>query len=253
MNVRTMYHECRLVHGDLSEYNMLYHQGDAFIIDVSQSVEHDHPHALEFLRKDLCNVTQFFGKFSVAVLGLRELFDWVVDTRPGWEQRLDSLETVAASRSEEERSAQQLVDEEVFKQVFIPRRLNEVAKYDTLQWLHINNLQLTSFCYRPERDIKIMKTEGNLAEGVEYSAVTGLNDQNSVNGDLSEHSSGDEDDGEGGDNVSKGFVSARRPKEETKEEKAERKKAVKDAKADKRKDKVPKHVKKRKEKSTKNK
>ena len=56
----------------------------------------------------------------------------MVDTRPGWEQRLDSLETVAASRSEEERSAQQLVDEEVFKQVFIPRRLNEVAKYDTL-------------------------------------------------------------------------------------------------------------------------
>merc|ERR1719229_1290729 len=229
VSVRKMYHQCKLVHGDLSEYNMLYHQGDAFIIDVSQSVEHDHPHALEFLRKDLCNVTQFFGKFSVAVLGLRELFDWVVDTRPGWEQRLDSLETVAASRSEEERSAQQLVDEEVFKQVFIPRRLNEVAK--------------------PERDIKIMKTEGNLAEGVEYSAVTGLNDQNSVNGDLSEHSSGDEDDEEDGHNVSKGFVSARRPKEETKEEKAERKKAVKDAKADKRKDKVPKHVKKRKEKS----
>ena len=61
----------------------------------------------------------------------------MVDTRPGWEQRLDSLETVAASRSEEERSAQQLVDEEVFKQVFIPRRLNEVAKYDKLQCLHI--------------------------------------------------------------------------------------------------------------------
>lgn len=33
-----------------------YHDGDAYIIDVSQSVEHDHPHALEFLRKDCSNI-----------------------------------------------------------------------------------------------------------------------------------------------------------------------------------------------------
>lgn len=33
-----------------------YHGGDVYIIDVSQSVEHDHPHALEFLRKDCANV-----------------------------------------------------------------------------------------------------------------------------------------------------------------------------------------------------
>ena len=128
LNVRKMYHDCKLVHGDLSEYNMLYHQGEAFIIDVSQSVEHDHPHALEFLRKDLCNLTEFFRKFDIAVLGLRELFDWVVDTRDDWEDRLDGLESEAASRTAEEISHQQTVDEEVFKQVFIPRRLNEVSR-----------------------------------------------------------------------------------------------------------------------------
>ena len=81
VSVHKMFHLCKLVHGDLSEYNMLYHQGDAYIIDVSQSVEHDHPHALEFLRKDLTNVTEFFRRLGVAVLGLKELFDWVVDTR----------------------------------------------------------------------------------------------------------------------------------------------------------------------------
>ena len=140
VHVRTMYHDCKLVHGDLSEYNMLYHDGDAYIIDVSQSVEHDHPHALEFLRKDLCNVTEFFRKFDVAVLGLRELFDWVVDTRDDWEHRLDHLEAAAANRTEEERSAQQMVDEEVFKQVFIPRRLNEVAKY-------VLSLLILYFCF----------------------------------------------------------------------------------------------------------
>merc|ERR1712228_345566 len=130
VSVRKMYHQCKLVHGDLSEYNMLYHQGDAFIIDVSQSVEHDHPHALEFLRKDLHNVTEFFRKLGVAVLGLRELFDWVVDARDNWEERLDALAEVAAERTEEERDAQAVVDEEVFKQVFIPSRLAEVAKPD---------------------------------------------------------------------------------------------------------------------------
>jgi RIO kinase 1 len=34
-----------------------YHQGNIYVIDVSQSVEHDHVHALEFLRKDCTNIT----------------------------------------------------------------------------------------------------------------------------------------------------------------------------------------------------
>jgi RIO kinase 1 len=57
VDVRRMYHECNLVHGDLSEYNLLWHNERAVIIDVSQSVEHAHPFANDFLRKDLSNVT----------------------------------------------------------------------------------------------------------------------------------------------------------------------------------------------------
>lgn len=34
--VRQLYQKCRLVHADLSEYNILYHKGDLYIIDVSQ-------------------------------------------------------------------------------------------------------------------------------------------------------------------------------------------------------------------------
>jgi len=218
-----MFHVCKLVHGDLSEYNMLYHLGDAYIIDVSQSVEHDHPHALEFLRKDLFNVTEFFRKLEVAVLGLKELFDWVVDTREDWEARLDQLEIVASSRTEEERSAQQIVDEEVFKQVFIPRRLNEVAK--------------------PLTDIEKSKEEGSSC--LDYGAVTGLTG-------VEEDQVDDEaDESETEEVEEKGFVSSRRPRHEDKDAKAERKKAVKEAKAEKRKDKIPKHVKKRKEKASK--
>ena len=44
--MKVLYSECRLVHADLSEYNMLLWDEEVYIIDVSQSVEHDHPMAL---------------------------------------------------------------------------------------------------------------------------------------------------------------------------------------------------------------
>lgn len=56
-----LYNKCKLVHADLSEYNLLYCDSSIVVIDVSQSVEHDHPMALEFLRKDCTNIT---GKFA---------------------------------------------------------------------------------------------------------------------------------------------------------------------------------------------
>ena len=50
-----------------------------YIIDVSQSVEHDHPHALAFLMKDCENICDFFSKKGVATMTQRELFDFVTD------------------------------------------------------------------------------------------------------------------------------------------------------------------------------
>jgi hypothetical protein len=51
--------------------------GVVYFIDVSQSVEHDHPQAVEFLKKDSENITQFFLKHGCTVLQLRELFEYV--------------------------------------------------------------------------------------------------------------------------------------------------------------------------------
>lgn len=49
------------------------------MIDVSQSVEHSHPNALEFLRIDINNVTIFFKAKKVPVMRNKELFDFVTD------------------------------------------------------------------------------------------------------------------------------------------------------------------------------
>lgn len=59
--MRTLYQECKLIHADLSSYNMLYSQGRVYIIDVSQAVENDHPNAMYFLKRDCENVTHFFA------------------------------------------------------------------------------------------------------------------------------------------------------------------------------------------------
>ncbi len=82
-SVRIMYHECRLVHADLSEYNILYHRDIFWIIDVSQSVEHDHPRAYDFLRADIGHVDEYFAKRGVHTLGLRKTFDFVVSEPSG--------------------------------------------------------------------------------------------------------------------------------------------------------------------------
>ncbi|KAK7823655.1 hypothetical protein U0070_003307 [Myodes glareolus] len=162
--MRKMYQDARLVHADLSEFNMLYHGGDVYIIDVSQSVEHDHPHALEFLRKDCANVNDFFFKYAVAVMTVRELFEFVTDpsiTRENMDAYLEKAMEIASQRTKEEKTSQDQVDEEVFKQAYIPRTLNEVKNY--------------------ERDVDIMMRlkEEDMAlntqqDNILYQTVTGL-------------------------------------------------------------------------------
>ncbi|XP_032810475.1 serine/threonine-protein kinase RIO3 [Petromyzon marinus] len=74
----TLFHGCNLVHADLSEYNLLWHRGEVWLIDVSQSVEPTHPHGLEFLYRDCRNVSQFFRKAGVPeALDEQDLFNLV--------------------------------------------------------------------------------------------------------------------------------------------------------------------------------
>ena len=76
--MKALYQRAHLVHADLSEYNMLYHEQKLWFIDVSQAVEREHPNAHVFLYRDCCNVTRFFRSIGVDhAMSELELFTFV--------------------------------------------------------------------------------------------------------------------------------------------------------------------------------
>jgi len=56
-----------LVHGDLSEYNLIIHDGELVVIDLGQAVTVHHPNADDFLERDCRNVASFFGRQGLEV------------------------------------------------------------------------------------------------------------------------------------------------------------------------------------------
>lgn len=50
-----------------------------YVIDVSQSVEYDHPMALDFLRRDCAIMNDFFKKKRVPILTTQQFFNYVTD------------------------------------------------------------------------------------------------------------------------------------------------------------------------------
>ncbi|MFP4530799.1 MAG: serine/threonine-protein kinase Rio1 [Halodesulfurarchaeum sp.] len=64
--MRRLY-DAGLVHGDLSEYNLVVHDGQITVIDVGQAVTVHHPNAGDFLERDCHNVASFFADLGVDV------------------------------------------------------------------------------------------------------------------------------------------------------------------------------------------
>ena len=92
-----------------------YHHGLLYVIDVSQSVENDHPHALEFLRKDCTNITDFFRKNGVGTMTVKELFDFITDvtiTADNIDAYLDRSMDVTSGRTAGDFTDRQKVEEE---------------------------------------------------------------------------------------------------------------------------------------------
>jgi RIO kinase 1 len=68
-----------LVHGDLSEYNLIVHDGELVVIDLGQAVTVHHRNADDFLRRDCRNVANFFTRQGLDT-DPDDLYDYVTET-----------------------------------------------------------------------------------------------------------------------------------------------------------------------------
>ncbi|KAK7530423.1 extragenic suppressor of the bimD6 mutation [Phyllosticta citricarpa] len=250
--MRTMYQVCRLVHADLSEYNLLYHEHKIYMIDVSQSVEHDHPRALEFLRMDIRNVGDFFRSRGVDVLPDRIVFAFVTDAAaptdvPGMERTLeeawrrrsegaDALEDGADGHIRDDE-----VDNEVFRKQYIPQTLEQVYDIERDAEL-VGRGEGANLVYG---NLLASKANGRAAGDTTAEAASASNGDDDRDEDEETGSEDEEGEGKGDGWVDKGPKQPRGRRFEDKEDKKAHKAAVKEERREKRKTKMPKHVKKK--------
>ncbi|KAG1881951.1 RIO1 family-domain-containing protein [Suillus tomentosus] len=272
LNVRKMYHICKLVHADLSEYNILFHGGHLCIIDVSQSVEHDHPSAFDFLRSDIKNIEDFFERFGVKCLGLRRCFDFITrvhvveegqDEGSALKHWLTEVDEEQQSSSSMDGSNNKITsssntsathEDNIFRQSYIPRTLNEVydaerdvellTKGDGKNLIYAETIGLT----HPTSGVS---PEGEARPHVRFKGEEDVDlVDEEYTSDSEEEGSEEPEAAEGGE---KNGFDPRKPRghrHEDREAKKERKKAVKTEAREKRKTKMPKAEKKRKTKSS---
>jgi len=72
--VKDLYDKAKLVHGDLSEYNILVPDGYPMLIDFAQAVTIEHPEAREFLRRDIDNLNNYFKGLNVRTRSFERMF-----------------------------------------------------------------------------------------------------------------------------------------------------------------------------------
>lgn len=104
-----------------------YLDGQVYMIDVSQSVERNHPRALEFLRSDCTNITEYFRKKEVATMSVKQLFDFVTDPAIKQSNMDEYLERAAERATLAAPTDEELMEDEVFKKSYIPKSLYEVS------------------------------------------------------------------------------------------------------------------------------
>lgn len=80
-NVRKLYLKAHVIHGDLSEYNVILKPDmHVLIIDWPQYVTTDHPNVQELLERDVHNVLHYFRRKHMLKACLKEAMEYVTGT-----------------------------------------------------------------------------------------------------------------------------------------------------------------------------
>ena len=65
--IKRLYKDANLVHGDFSEYNIFKTEKGLILFDLGSAVDINHPNSIEFLERDINNITKFFAKRGLTV------------------------------------------------------------------------------------------------------------------------------------------------------------------------------------------
>ena len=63
--ISKMYKKVKIVHADLSAFNVLIHKNEPVLIDLGQGVLLDHPQSDIFLRRDITNIVNYFKRYKI--------------------------------------------------------------------------------------------------------------------------------------------------------------------------------------------
>jgi RIO kinase 1 len=232
-----MFVKCKLIHADLSEFNLLLDsKNQLYVIDVSQSVEQAHPNALEFLRMDCRNVTDYFAKRYTlkTILTMQQLFNYITDptiTDLNEQVYLDKI--IEQAQNESLNETTDLVDERVFERIFIPQTLDDLCESSSKDFRQVSTILGMNETMTAARLVpKILEDENENSNSDSSSSNS--------DDDTSDYASAQEET-----TLPQGNV---RPRDESPTSKRLRKQAIREQKREKRKTKIPKHVKKRAEK-----
>ncbi|MEM2093181.1 MAG: serine protein kinase RIO [Candidatus Bathyarchaeia archaeon] len=75
--LKRLYQKAELVHGDISEYNIMMWRGRPVLFDMSQAVPTSHPLADFMLNRDISNINRFFNRLGVDILSADEIYRMV--------------------------------------------------------------------------------------------------------------------------------------------------------------------------------
>ena len=76
--ITDLYKKAKLVHGDFSEYNIFKTKNGLKIFDLGSAVDTIHPNTIEFLKRDINNITNFFVKRGLTVENPADILERII-------------------------------------------------------------------------------------------------------------------------------------------------------------------------------